>query len=75
MDKKIEIEVNGEHQSWEIVNFGKSNIPNRGISYQSPLIQCILGTKKGDKIKTKIMNKYFIIVIKKVSFSKNIKEY
>jgi len=68
--KKIEIEVNGKIQNWEVVDVGKSDIEKGKISYNAPLIQYILGAKKGDKIKSKIMNKDFIIIIKKVSFLK-----
>lgn len=73
--RKIEIEVNGKIQSWEVVDMGKSDIEKGKISFNAPLIQSIIGAKKGDKIKSKIMNRDFIIVIKKVSFLKNIREY
>ncbi len=70
---KIEIEVNGEPQIWEIVDFGKSDIPNGRISSSAPLVQCILGAKKGDSIKGKIMDKEIKILVKNISFlSRNI---
>ncbi len=68
IDRKIEIEVNGEPQIWEIVDFGKSDIPNGKISSSAPLVQCILGAKKGDSIKSKIMNKEIKILVKNISF-------
>ena len=71
IDRKIEIEVNGEPQSWEVVNFGESDILNGKISYQAPLVQCILGAKKGDRVKGKIMNKDITVVIKDVSLKNN----
>lgn len=64
---KIDIEVNGEHQSWKIVDFEKTDIKNGKISYHSPLIQQILGAKKGDEIRCKIMNKDIVVVIKNIS--------
>ena len=71
---KIEIEVNDESQQWEIVRPGESDIINGKISCQAPLIQCILGAKKEDKVKGKIMNKDITVIIKSVSFlPRNIK--
>ena len=66
--RKIEIEVNGEPQAWEIVGFGESDILNGRISCQAPLVQCILGAKKGDRVKAKITNKDITVIIKSVSF-------
>lgn len=64
---KVLIEVNGEPQSWEIVEVGKSDIPKGKISYAAPLSQCILGSKEGDVIKCKIMDDNVTIVIEKIS--------
>lgn len=64
---KIDIEVNGERQLWEIVDFGKTDVQNGKISYQSPLIRKILGAKKGNKIHCKIMNKDILVIIKNIS--------
>lgn len=69
IDTKIEIEVNGEPQSWEVVRFGESDIPNGKISCQAPLVQYILGASKGDIIRCKVMDRDVVIMVKKVSFS------
>jgi transcription elongation GreA/GreB family factor len=63
---KVLIEVNGELQSWEIVDVGESDVPNGKISWQAPLIQYILGAKAGDRISCKIMDNNATIVIKQV---------
>lgn len=64
---KIDIEVNGEHQSWKIVDFEKTDIKNGKISCQSPLIQQILGAKIEDKIHCKIVNRDIVVIIKNIS--------
>lgn len=63
---KVEIEVNGEPQSWEIVNIGESDIPNGKISCNAPLVQCLLGAAEGDRMSCKIFNSDVKIIIKKV---------
>lgn len=65
---KVLIDVQGELQTWEIVNPGESDIPNGKISCQAPLIQCILGAKIGDKVKVKLLYKDITVVIKDISF-------
>lgn len=63
---KVDIEINGERQRWEIVGFEKTDIQNRKISCQSPLIQKILGAEKGDKIHCKIMSRDILVIIKNI---------
>jgi len=67
--KKVEIEVNSKTQFWEIVDIGKSDIENGKISFNAPLIQSILGAKRGDKFTKKLMGNEITIVIKNIYFN------
>ncbi|OGZ66139.1 MAG: hypothetical protein A3C58_00700 [Candidatus Staskawiczbacteria bacterium RIFCSPHIGHO2_02_FULL_34_10] len=67
--KKVEIKINGETQFWEIVDIGKSDIEDGKISFNAPLIQSILGAKKGDKFAKKLMGNKITVVIKNISFN------
>lgn len=66
LGRKIEIEVNGERQRWQIVGALESDIEKGKISYYSPLIQCILGAKRSDKLDRKLVNRDVTIVIKRI---------
>lgn len=63
---KVEIEVNGKPQSWEVVGANESDIPSGKISIKAPLIQLILGKKKGDVIRNRIVGENIEILIKGV---------
>ncbi len=63
---KVLIEVNGELQSWEIVNPGESDIQDGKVSCNAPIIRCILGKKEGDKVNAQIADRNVIIVVKKI---------
>ena len=66
---KIEIEVNGEPQIWEIVGPGKSDILNGKISCTAPLIQCLLGRKRGEVVDGRIVGRSIKVTIRDILFS------
>jgi len=63
---KVLIEVNGEPQTWEIVNIGEADISKGKISCEAPLAKCILGAGKEDRISCKIINNDVAIIIKRI---------
>lgn len=66
---KVLIDVNGELQVWEIVNSGKSDIQKGRISYDAPLIQCILGRKEGEVVNCRIIDQDVVIAIKRIIYT------
>ena len=66
IDRKIEIEVNGESQTWEVVNVGESDISSGKISCSAPLIRCILGREQGEKIQNMVVGNDVVITINKI---------
>lgn len=51
---RIEIELNGQSETWEIVGFGETDADNNRIAYNTPLAQAVLNLKVGDSTQAQI---------------------
>ena len=63
----VEIEMDGEKQTYEMVAPGSADILKNKMSYQSPLGQLLMGKKKGEEFEYEVRGRKMRVKIIKIS--------
>ncbi|MEX1112803.1 MAG: GreA/GreB family elongation factor [Candidatus Andersenbacteria bacterium] len=66
---RVTLVVNGNTYIWDVVSPGKTSLDEGKVSLDAPLIQLVFGFKEGQKIRSIIGKKKFVVEIKKVTES------